>query len=206
MKDDGAPLSSRAATGVVRRYSELYREAFTGPRRCVVLIDELDKAPRDTPNDLLGEIERMEFQISELGVEIRGDQKFRPIVVVTSNSEKGLPDPFLRRCVYHNIEAPSSERRRAIVGRQQSPFSLRGRLFDDALNLFERIRANLARPPGTAELLAWLDILEIIVRGNERSNANSLTDYQEFLPSSLGALAKSRDDLERAEAQIRFAN
>src|SRR5205085_6127566 len=72
-------------------------------QHCVVLIDELDKAPRDTPNDLLAEIENLGFAIPELGIAIRSDPGFRPIVLLTSNSEKSLPEPFLRRCVYFDI-------------------------------------------------------------------------------------------------------
>ena len=80
------------------------------PCRAVVLIDEIDKAPRDFPNDLLMEIEAMRFFIPELNGTVAASEKYRPIVVITSNNEKGLPDAFLRRCVYYNIPPPSHGR------------------------------------------------------------------------------------------------
>src|SRR5262249_18563233 len=87
-----------------------------GPRRSVVLIDEVDKAPRDFPNDLLNEVEEMFFRVPELkNVRIDADAKLRPIIVLTSNSEKNLPDTFLRRCVYYNIPFPDRDRLVKIV-------------------------------------------------------------------------------------------
>jgi MoxR-like ATPase len=87
------------------------RKEYLGPRRSVVLIDEIDKAPRDFPNDILNEIDQMYFRVPELKAKIGGDDKaLKPIVVLTSNSEKALPDPFLRRCVYYNITPPDSDR------------------------------------------------------------------------------------------------
>src|ERR1700730_1708267 len=105
-------------------------------RRQVVLIDELDKAPRDTPNDLLAEIDEMQFRIREIDAVIAGEPKLRPILVITSNSEKSLPEPFLRRCVFHHIRSPDDQRRREIIERRQHPFVQRKELFDGAMQFF----------------------------------------------------------------------
>ena len=88
-------------------------EAIRSPTRRLVLIDEIDKAPRDFPNDLLDEIDQMEFRVPELAMKFRAAH--RPVVIITSNSERQLPDPFLRRCVFHRIEFPSADRLQAIL-------------------------------------------------------------------------------------------
>jgi MoxR-like ATPase len=172
------------------------------PEHRVVLIDELDKAPRDTPNDLLVEVEEMQFFIPELGVGIKADPAFRPIVVITSNSEKSLPDPFLRRCAYFDIPFPDDATLRAIIDGSIDRLSGGGDLVSDALNLFERLRSEgsgIRRVPGTAELLAWLDIL---VR---REGCNSSTSLRtrvrtegERIGRTLGAMFKGREDSDTA--------
>jgi MoxR-like ATPase len=167
-------------------------------RRHVVLIDELDKAPRDTPNDLLFEIERMEFAIPEIGTVVAGDPSRRPIVIITSNSEKSLPEPFLRRCIFHHIEAPDAGRRRDIIARRQHPFARRQELFTEAMDLFESLREALGRSPGTAELLAWLDVLDAEVQ----RAVSPVTTLKGLVRPSLGILAKTREDLERAQAEL----
>ena len=160
------------------------------PARSVVLIDEIDKAPRDVPNDILVEIERMEFGIPELSgagrelvrVALTQDQaRYRPIVVFTSNSEKALPDPFLRRCVYHHLDFPPFDADLAdsqgnlpedrvtvdtIVAARLGARYMRKQKAEvgvaDALNLFRALRGEamgLLRRPTLAELLAWLDYL-----------------------------------------------
>jgi MoxR-like ATPase len=127
-----------------------------------VLIDELDKAPRDTPNDMLNEIERLGFDIPELGVrvEVPSEPKTRPLTVITSNSEKSLPEPFLRRCIYFDIPFPIDDLR-SIVLAQAKWLAQGGLLLDEALSLFKllRDRTRVQRAPGTAELLAWMDTL-----------------------------------------------
>jgi MoxR-like ATPase len=137
-----------------------------------VLIDEIDKAPRDFPNDLLYEIESMRFRIPELsGDWIRANDDLRPIVVMTSNSEKHLPAAFLRRCVYYHIDPPTPDRLRRIVARRLEgvvEVDLDAREEDDrsriglALSLFSQLReprAGLEKRPSTSELLAWLRVL-----------------------------------------------
>lgn len=167
-------------------------------QRHVVLIDELDKAPRDTPNDLLLEILEMRFQIRELDTWVVGDPALRPVVVMTSNSEKSLPEPFLRRCVFHHIAMPDDAARRRIVQRRMHPFAQRGALFDHAMQLFDQLSGELGREPGTAELLAWLTALE------QRAAAPSTPDaapvaLRELARDTLGALAKTTEDIARAE-------
>ncbi|HJQ71262.1 MAG TPA: MoxR family ATPase [Blastocatellia bacterium] len=133
-----------------------------GPIRTVVLIDEIDKAPRDLPNDVLNEIENLSFTVKETGRTFSADQTYRPILVLTSNSEKNLPEAFLRRCVFYHIAFPAQERLKEIVQRRlglDSSFS--PQMLDNALNHFDQIRElALKKKPATAELLAWVRILE----------------------------------------------
>jgi len=141
------------------------------PRRSVVLIDEIDKAPRDFPNDILNEIENLYFRISELGTntEIRTDQSLAPLIFITSNSEKILPRPFLRRCAYYHIEFPDIERMKHIVtqrlkripsfmGRKTSPDN---RFITNAVDLFYDIRGRLTveSRPSTSELILWVNAM-----------------------------------------------
>ena len=143
------------------------------PRRSVVLIDEVDKAPRDFPNDILNEIDRLTFRVPELlnagspGAD--ADQSpiapsMRPIIIMTSNSEKSLPDPFLRRCVYYHIDFPEKDQMAQIIGSRIA--SLKdSAMLNDALKLFFRLRGDgedgldLGKKPSTAELLNWLQAL-----------------------------------------------
>jgi MoxR-like ATPase len=166
----------------------------------VVLIDELDKAPRDTPNELLAEIDEMEFRIRELDAVIVGEPQSRPIVVITSNSEKSLPEPFLRRCVFHHIKSPDDHRRREIIHRRKHPFAGRPELFDEAMRFFDRLRV-LSRAPGTAELLAWLTTLDAAV-ARQRSEPESLRG---LVKPTLGTVAKTKDDLELAAQEMMAA-
>jgi MoxR-like ATPase len=138
-----------------------------GSRRSVVLIDEIDKAPRDLPNDILREIETLSFTIRETGERLppRGiAPRYRPIVILTSNSEKSLPDAFLRRCVFFHIPRPKQENLRKIVtlrltGGEKPGFP--AELVDEAVALFDKIRveAKLRKEPSTAELLQWARML-----------------------------------------------
>jgi MoxR-like ATPase len=130
------------------------------PCRSVVLIDEIDKAPRDFPNDLLMEIERMRFFSPELNRTVEAEPGFRPIVVVTSNQEKTLPDAFLRRCVYYNIDFPGVELLKRIVAARLSDLPQSATLVDDAIAVFRHLRRlRLRKPPGTAELLDFVRAL-----------------------------------------------
>lgn len=180
-----------------------------GPTRSVVIIDEIDKAPRDFSNDLLNEIDRMAFRIPELqnagspGVDGGAGipPELRPIVIITSNSEKGLPDPFLRRCTYYHIPFPSEDELRKVVANRIEKLEGGCNLVDDALDLFNRLRDDRIQPslkkkPATAELLNWIQFL--MARGlgpNDRLRRSTQT---ELLVGSLYALAKNKDDLEAA--------
>jgi MoxR-like ATPase len=175
-----------------------------GPRRSVVLIDEIDKAPRDFPNDVLNEIERLYFRVSELqnigspGADDDGERikpQLRPIVVMTSNSEKGLPDPFLRRCVYFDIPFPGRKEMEDILAARMTGLRASDQLLADALDLFYKLRRggremNLRKEPSTAELLNWLQIL--VHRGAEPGN--SLKSQSDLVRQTLSTLVKNADD------------
>jgi MoxR-like ATPase len=174
----------------------------SGPTRSVILIDEVDKAPRDLSNDVLNEIESMSFTVKETGQKFSADVEFRPIVILTSNSEKNLPDPFLRRCVFYHIPFPSSERLRQIVELRLSPSnSFTSQMLEGAIRHFEKIRTlPLRKKPATAECLAWLRVLQRM-----SIDVGVLKPGQaEALVFSYAALAKTREDLallERSAAE-----
>lgn len=133
--------------------------AFESERRVVVLIDEIDKADLEFPNDLLHELDAMEFTISETGATVAARQ--RPIVIITSNNEKEMPDAFLRRCVFHWIEFPDKALMTRIV-RVHHP-DCEERLLAGALEAFYALRAvdGLRKPPSTSELIDWLAALRL---------------------------------------------
>jgi len=177
--------------------------AHGGRRRSVVLIDEIDKAPRDFPNDLLNEVEGMYFKIPELGnVKIEADPAMRPILIITSNSEKHLPDAFLRRCIYYNIAFPETARLTQIVAARLGRFTGgSSRLLEEALDLFQALRrrdSNLQKKPATAELLGWLLVLREIAGEEEKP----LRQQPEKLAASLNTLIKTAEDQDRAKAAL----
>ena len=165
-------------------------EAFTADERPVLLIDEIDKADIEFPNDLLLELDRMEFHVYETGETIRAKQ--RPIVIITSNNEKELPDAFLRRCFFHYIAFPDEETMRAIVG-VHFP-DLKSRLLSQALKTFFEIREvpGLKKKPSTSELLDWLKLLLI-----EDIDPELLAekDPNKLIPPLHGALLKNEQDV-----------
>ncbi|MBS0511268.1 MAG: MoxR family ATPase [Proteobacteria bacterium] len=140
---------------------------YRGPCRAVVLIDEIDKAPSDFPNDALNEIERHYFRVREVagGLEIHAASRQRPIVVITSNSEKQLPDAFLRRCVFYHLQPITRERMQAITLRRLAALKVEsGPMLDKALELFFALRSpayDLRKPPSTAEFLAFVSALAL---------------------------------------------
>lgn len=148
--------------GAVRQYVPGGFEEDWEPRRSVVLMDEIDKATRDFPNDILNEVENLYFRVPELGLTgratISADADRRPLLILTSNSEKNLPDAFLRRCVYYHIPFPTDALLTNIVLSRLG--DLRGQGWvDDAIKLFSELRAldnRLDKKPATAELLGWL--------------------------------------------------
>jgi MoxR-like ATPase len=173
-----------------------------GKRQFVVLIDEVDKAPRDFPNDILNEVEHMYFKVPELDNKqfTVGDEDLRPILILTSNSEKHLPDAFLRRCIYHHIPFPEPERLKEIVAARIGQFRPNSQLLSDALGLFLDMRdiEGLQKRPATGELLVWL--LYLTQRGV--SVDDSLKVHKAIVKESIGALVKEKDYREAAEALV----
>jgi MoxR-like ATPase len=165
-------------------------DAFTAAERPVLLIDEIDKADIEFPNDLLQELDRMEFYVYETGETIKATQ--RPIVMITSNNEKELPDAFLRRCFFHYIKFPDNDMMTAIVD-VHFP-GLKQRLLREALTVFYQIRElpGLKKKPSTSELLDWLKLLL-----NEDIDAETLRerDAKKMIPPLHGALLKNEQDV-----------
>ena len=165
-------------------------EAFTADVRPVLLIDEIDKADIEFPNDLLQELDRMEFFVYETGQTIKAHK--RPIVMITSNNEKELPDAFLRRCFFHYIKFPDPETMKSIV-EVHFP-DLKGRLVSEALKIFYDMRdvPGLKKKPSTSELLDWIKLLM-----NEDIGPETLreTDPRKLIPPLHGALLKNEQDV-----------
>ena len=165
-------------------------EAFTHDKRPVLLIDEIDKADIEFPNDLLLELDRMEFFVYETGENIKAS--LRPIVMITSNNEKELPDAFLRRCFFHYIRFPDPETMEAIV-EVHFP-GIKQRLVAEALKLFYEIREvpGLKKKPSTSELLDWLKLLMVEDIGPETLRER---DPKKLIPPLHGALIKNEQDV-----------
>ncbi len=165
-------------------------DAFTHEARPVLLIDEIDKADIEFPNDLLLELDRMEFHVYETGQTVVA--KDRPIVIITSNNEKELPDAFLRRCFFHFIKFPDRDTMGEII-EVHFP-GLKGRLVNEALNIFYDMRdvPGLKKKPSTSELLDWLKLLL-----NEDVSAETLRerDPRKLIPPLAGALIKNEQDV-----------
>jgi MoxR-like ATPase len=170
----------------IRRYIRLgpLGHAFSAPERVVLLIDEVDKADLEFPNDLLHELDRMRFHILETSEEVVA--RHRPVVIITSNNEKELPDAFLRRCVFHFIEFPDHALMRRIVEVHHP--GLASALADQALSVFYEIRAmaRLRKKPSTSELIDWIAVLQKAGIGSVR--------LERELPF-LGTLLKKEQDL-----------
>jgi len=147
--------------GNIKKYIKLGKlgEAFTSDEQVVLLIDEIDKADLEFPNDLLWELDKMEFYISETKETIK--TKSRPIVIITSNAEKELPDAFLRRCIFHYIEFPDKAKMEEIVSVHFGDIDKK--LLDQAMEAFYTIRGmrDIQKKPSTSELLDWLKALMI---------------------------------------------
>ena len=163
--------------------------AFQAPGRVVLLIDEIDKADIEFPNDLLQELDRMEFHVYETGETIRA--RHRPIVIITSNNEKELPDAFLRRCFFHYIRFPDIETLRRIVEVHHP--GIKQSLLTTALTQFFAVRdqQGLKKKPSTSEMLDWLKLLlaEDLTADDLKADANSA------LPRLHGALLKNEQDV-----------
>ncbi|MEO1697304.1 MAG: MoxR family ATPase [Planctomycetota bacterium] len=167
-------------------------EAFQSEAGAVLLIDEIDKADIEFPNDLLLELDRMEFYVYETQETVRALK--RPVVIITSNDEKELPDAFLRRCFFHYIQFPEPATMAAIV-RAHFP-ELHRDLLNEALGIFFGIREvqGLKKRPSTSELLDWLRLLVI-----EKVRPEDLKDTkaQNRVPDYIGSMVKNEQDMER---------
>src|SRR5580698_6470629 len=175
-------------------------EAFTAPERPVLLIDEIDKADIEFPNDLLLELDRMEFFVYELKQTIVAKQ--RPIVMITSNNEKELPDAFLRRCFFHYIRFPDRETMQRIID-VHFP-GLQHDLVHEALTIFYDIREvpGLKKKPSTSELLDWLKLLLVEDIPPEILRTR---DPKKLIPPLHGALLKNEQDVHLFE-RLAFLN
>jgi MoxR-like ATPase len=165
-------------------------EAFTAPELPVLLIDEIDKADIEFPNDLLQELDRMEFYVYETNETIKA--KVRPIVVITSNNEKELPDAFLRRCFFHYIRFPDTDTMNQIIEVHYP--GIKQKLVAEALRIFYDMRKvpGLKKKPSTSELLDWLKLLMV-----EDIDENALRekDPTKLIPPLHGALLKNEQDV-----------
>lgn len=186
-----------ALTNVTEYNGEFIQDKIDVPKSSVVLIDEIDKAPRDFPNDILYEIERKEFKIKEAdNYKISTGDKNHILTIMTSNSEKNLPDAFLRRCIFYHISFPKKEQLIEIVKSHLGAKTLyvQEEFIDFFLSIREKIRK---KKPATAELIAWLRILEIenFITDDKISFENLNENQRNILNLSLSVLAKTKDDL-----------
>jgi MoxR-like ATPase len=165
-------------------------EAFTAAERPVLLIDEIDKADIEFPNDLLQELDRMEFYVYETNETIKA--AVRPIVIITSNNEKELPDAFLRRCFFHYIRFPEAETMNQIVEVHYP--GIKQKLVAEALRIFYDMRKvpGLKKKPSTSELLDWLKLLMVEDIGEDALHEN---DPTKLVPPLHGALLKNEQDV-----------
>lgn len=164
-------------------------QAFVAERKCVLLIDEIDKADIEFPNDLLQELDRMEFHVYETGETVTA--RVRPIVIITSNNEKELPDAFLRRCFFHYIRFPEAETLERIVEVHYP--GIKKTLLRNALTQFYEIRETpgLKKKPSTSEALDWIRLLV----AEDVDPADLRGEAKNALPRLHGALLKNEQDV-----------
>ena len=187
-----ATASSATTRKDIRNYIKRGKlwDAFVADERPVLLIDEIDKADIEFPNDLLLELDRMEFFVYETSETVKARR--RPIVVITSNNEKELPDAFLRRCFFHYIRFPDADTMSAII-EVHFP-GIKQRLVSEALKLFYEIRdvPGMKKKPSTSELLDWLKLLMVEDIGPEILRER---DPKKLIPPLHGALIKNEQDV-----------
>lgn len=173
------------------------------PQSSVVLIDEIDKAPRDFPNDILHEIDNYEFRLKEFGNQwLRPDENQRLVVIMTSNSEKNLPDAFLRRCIFYHIPFPDKDKLIDILdaqlGFRQNQYNTK--LVEELVSNFLKLREEtVQKKPATAELVAWMRLLAMdgVLDGQTSSDAKAL------LAKNLSVLVKNKDDLNKVRESFK---
>lgn len=169
-------------------------EAFTAEEQVVLLIDEVDKADIEFPNDLLVELDRMEFFVYETGETIKA--KHRPIIIITSNNEKELPDAFLRRCFFHFINFPDKETMKDIIAVHYP--EIQKSLVQEALEVFFELREipGLKKKPSTSELIDWLKLL---MADHMPDEVLKNRDQSKAIPPLYGALLKNEQDVQLLE-------
>jgi len=169
-------------------------EAFTAEKRVVLLIDEIDKADIEFPNDLLQELDRMEFFVYETGETIKAVN--RPVIIITSNNEKELPDAFLRRCFFHFISFPDRQTMKSIIDVHYP--AIQKTLVDQALEIFFELRAlpGLKKRPSTSELIDWLKLL---MSDDIPDDILTQRDQSTAIPPLYGALLKNEQDVQMLE-------
>lgn len=172
-------------------------DAFTSEQRAVVLIDEIDKADIEFPNDLLQELDRMSFNVYETRETVTA--KLRPLVIITSNNEKELPDAFLRRCFFHYIEFPDKPTMAKIVNAHYP--TIKQDLLKSAMEIFFDLREvpGLKKKPSTSELLDWLKLL---IADDLPTEALGADELRTILPQMHGALLKNEQDVHLFERLI----
>jgi len=169
-------------------------EAFASDKKCVLLIDEIDKADIEFPNDLLLEIDKMQFHVYETGETVKA--KHRPVIVITSNNEKELPDAFLRRCFFHFISFPDRTTMKRIVD-VHFPV-IKKTLVDEALDIFFDVRKipGLKKKPSTSELVDWL---KLVMSDDIPEDILTNRDHTKAIPPLYGALLKNEQDVHLLE-------
>lgn len=172
-------------------------DAFISEQRCVVLIDEIDKADIEFPNDLLQELDRMSFEVNETKQTVAAN--IRPLIIITSNNEKELPDAFLRRCFFHYITFPDRDTMQKIVDSHYP--TVKQDLLSAALQVFFDLREvpGLKKKPSTSELLDWLKLL---IADELPSEALGAQNIRTVLPKMHGALLKNEQDVHLFERLI----
>jgi MoxR-like ATPase len=191
-------------TGGAVTLGDLFPDEFVerGGQSChsVVLIDEIDKAPRDAPNDILFEIEAMSFEIEEIGITVSALPTYKPIVVITSNSERNLPDAFMRRCVFYNMTLPTGETLRKIAAvRLGDGLRPESGLIKEAETFFSEVsKAITEKKPGTAEFIGLVAFLQ---RAGVRPEGG-FSKESPLARDSLKVMAKTQADLAAAERHI----
>jgi len=201
-QNQAEPLSDEEVENRFVQYQALGKAIKSG-RRGIVLIDEIDKAPRDFPNDILDVMAELSFEVPELGLvgkqRVRTLPEYRPIVIMTSNSEKALPDAFLRRCVFYHIEFPSPEQLQRILLAKGSVFNATE--VQKVVAHFHQIRQACKRKkPATAELLQWTMVLEQLHQSGELpiGQLDSASGAaREALLGSYSLLVKDKEDLKQ---------
>ena len=187
------PLSIEALEDRFIRYNAL-GEAIRTQKRAVVLIDEIDKAPRDLPNDVLFAIEKLKFRVPELDKSYESIPNLRPIIILTSNSEKNLPDAFLRRVIYYHIPFPSAEDLLKILNSKTTGIPEAD--MAKAIAHFGEIRdMKLKKSPATAELIFWVLLLQNIGFPMSKIGGTLSDAEKEMLRMSYSVLAKNKEDL-----------